>query len=66
MMRVNRYPLDSLFSLSLSPCPKGESGPPAVLTPGIPATLLPLLLSHPAPEGVHHPLGGPPEGARQP
>ncbi|XP_061057754.1 large neutral amino acids transporter small subunit 3 isoform X2 [Eubalaena glacialis] len=44
----------------------GESGPPAVLTPGIPATLLPLLLSHPAPEGVHHPLGGPPEGAWQP
>ncbi|XP_026970476.1 large neutral amino acids transporter small subunit 3 isoform X3 [Sagmatias obliquidens] len=44
----------------------GESGPPAVLTAGIPATLLPLLLSHPAPEGVHHPLGGPPEGAWQP
>ncbi|XP_022447677.1 large neutral amino acids transporter small subunit 3 isoform X10 [Delphinapterus leucas] len=44
----------------------GESGPPAVLIAGIPATLLPLLLSHPAPEGVHRPLGGPPEGAWQP
>ncbi|XP_067605079.1 large neutral amino acids transporter small subunit 3 isoform X3 [Pseudorca crassidens] len=44
----------------------GESGPPAVLTAGIPATLLPLLLSHPAPAGVRHPLGGPPEGAWQP
>ncbi|XP_029063407.1 large neutral amino acids transporter small subunit 3 isoform X8 [Monodon monoceros] len=48
------------------PEPHRESGPPAVLTAGIPATLLPLLLSHQAPEGVHHPLGGPPEGAWQP
>ncbi|XP_022447674.1 large neutral amino acids transporter small subunit 3 isoform X8 [Delphinapterus leucas] len=48
------------------PEPHRESGPPAVLIAGIPATLLPLLLSHPAPEGVHRPLGGPPEGAWQP
>ncbi|XP_047631652.1 large neutral amino acids transporter small subunit 3 isoform X3 [Phacochoerus africanus] len=44
----------------------GESGPPALLTPGIPAPLLPLLLPCPAPEGVCHPLGGPPKGACQP
>ncbi|XP_055280120.1 large neutral amino acids transporter small subunit 3 isoform X3 [Moschus berezovskii] len=44
----------------------GESGPPALLTPGVPATVLPLLLPRPAPEGRHCPLGGPPEGTRQP
>ncbi|XP_036076957.1 large neutral amino acids transporter small subunit 3 isoform X3 [Rousettus aegyptiacus] len=32
----------------------GESGPPVILTPGIPATFLPLLLPCPAPEGAHH------------
>ncbi|XP_073071915.1 large neutral amino acids transporter small subunit 3 isoform X4 [Manis javanica] len=44
----------------------GESGPPAVLAPGIPATFLPPLLPCPAPEGVLCPLGRPAEGAQQP
>ncbi|XP_054555174.1 large neutral amino acids transporter small subunit 3 isoform X2 [Talpa occidentalis] len=43
----------------------GEFWPPALLAPGIPATFLPLLLPCPAPEGVHHQLGGPTEGAQQ-
>ncbi|XP_029770579.1 large neutral amino acids transporter small subunit 3 isoform X1 [Suricata suricatta] len=44
----------------------GESGPPALLTPGIPATFLPPLLPYPAPEGVCHQLEGPAEGAWEP
>ncbi|XP_040115311.1 large neutral amino acids transporter small subunit 3 isoform X2 [Oryx dammah] len=44
----------------------GESGPPALLTPGVPVTILPLLLPRPAPEGRCRPLGGPPEDARRP
>ncbi|XP_024831291.1 large neutral amino acids transporter small subunit 3 isoform X1 [Bos taurus] len=44
----------------------GESGPPALLTPGVPATILPLLLPCPAPEGRCRLLGGPPEDARRP
>nr|XP_034788540.1 large neutral amino acids transporter small subunit 3 isoform X6 [Pan paniscus] len=41
----------------------GESGPPAILTPGIPVAFLPLLLPCPAPEGVHRQWDGPTEGA---
>uniref|UniRef100_A0A8B9WP91 Solute carrier family 43 member 1 n=1 Tax=Bos mutus grunniens TaxID=30521 RepID=A0A8B9WP91_BOSMU len=44
----------------------GESGPPALLTPGVPATILPLLLPCPAPEGRCRLLGGAPEDARRP
>ncbi|XP_012331924.3 large neutral amino acids transporter small subunit 3 isoform X3 [Aotus nancymaae] len=41
----------------------GESGPPTLLTPGIPVAFLPLLLPCPAPEGVHRQRNGPTEGA---
>nr|XP_051710097.1 large neutral amino acids transporter small subunit 3 isoform X3 [Oryctolagus cuniculus] len=44
----------------------GEPGPPAVLTPRIPAAFVPLLLPRPPPKGVRHPLGRPAEGAGRP
>lgn len=55
--------MSTYLTLFLSPCPKGESGPPAILTPGIPVAFLPLLLPCPAPEGVHCQWDGPTEGA---
>lgn len=63
--RVRRVDSLPLFFLFLPPA-AGESGPPALLAPGVPVTILPLLLPRPAPEGRCRLLGGPPEDAWRP